>query len=358
MKKIRLNEEGEVFWVTDIHMQNSNLDRCKKLFSFIAKIVHERQIKTIVCGGDIYDGKDIIRSKCQNLLFSFLSDMKKRDVDFIALVGNHDYEETINAAHLDKEANYPDHSLKPLENLSNVTIVDFPTVIGDIGFIPYRGNNAHMLLSLSSIQDAKYVFIHEGVMGYDFGTGRADDFSLPLDKYKGFKKVYAGHYHNSHVMGNVIYLGSPLTHSFGESNQVKNIGIINFKKKGKVEYVIVDLPQHLSFDVNASAVINDKNSTVLEKSKYCDYFIRFVISGKKEELSIAEEKLRKTYNNLNNLKIVLKPEIEKANRMNIAEEMKEEKMIEVYLSNYNTNLDKKELLERAKKFIGDEDASV
>jgi len=349
MNKIKLNKEGEVLWVTDIHMQNSNLDRCRKLFSFIAETVHEKQIKTIICGGDIYDGKDIIRSKCQNLLFSFLSDMKKRDVDFIALVGNHDYEETVNASH-HESGEYPDHSLKPLENLSNVTIVDFPTVIGDIGFIPYRGSNTHMLLSLNCVKDAKYLFTHEGVSGYDFGTGRMDDFSLTPDKYSGFKKVYAGHYHACKVMDNIIFLGSPLTHSFGEANQVKNVGIINFNKKGFLDLLPVKLPQHLSIDVSTETDAND----MPDLSDNSDYFVRFVVSGKKEALSIAEGNLREKYGHLNNLKIVLKPEIQRANRMNIAEEMKEDKMLEVYLNNFNTDLDKSKLLEMAKEFMESE----
>jgi len=195
--------------IGDPHVKNKNLDQITKLFDVIEELGNPTLLT-----GDVFDTKEVIRGKCLNLVYERLSNSK---LHFIILVGNHDY------FNLECE----DHSLRVFENLENVTIVDKLHEEFGCHFIPYMHDQDKLKKVLKTIPKDSVLFGHLDVVSFDYGNGYLSEAGLALKDLKKFKKVISGHYHKYQEKDNLTYIGTPFSHSFGESNQDKFIGIFD-----------------------------------------------------------------------------------------------------------------------------------
>lgn len=340
-----LKNLNRVLWFTDLHMKPSNLERCAQLFDFIIdEMLDHVKPDGIIFTGDMHDGKDSISVKCQNLLISFAQRLEKYGKPLIVVPGNHDYEETLRAHHYEKDSVFPGHSLSMLDGFPNVGVIDDVYTYGDFAFIPYRGYNFKFLLDLQKIdKTVKYLFAHEGVFGANLGNGMIDDFSVPTSVFKGFDRVFMGHYHKFHQLENITYLGSPLTQSFGESNQTKYVGVIE-RAEGTLTLIPIEMSMHNTIEINADAKED------LSLVKIVPGYTRLIISGKKENINQVLKIIGKTQK-LEDAKVIVKADNQRRNRMNISETLSERKMVEVYLANMTTDLDKDKLIKLATKFV-------
>jgi DNA repair exonuclease SbcCD nuclease subunit len=91
-------------------------------------------------------------------------------------------------------------------------------------FVSYRKDMESFLLSLKGKKD--YTLItHTGISGAFMNDTKLDTFGVSSDATSRFKRVISGHYHKPHEFDNVIYVGSPMEHSFGEMGQAKSVVI-------------------------------------------------------------------------------------------------------------------------------------
>lgn len=214
----------------------------------------------VIILGDLFDTKEIIRGKCFNYVFERL---KKSKLRFFILVGNHDW------FNLDCQ----DHSLQALKSLDHVTIVDKPTMFGQMYFLPYYDDLEQFYKAANDpvFDRSKVLFMHQGVIGFDYGNGLIADGNghgeISADKIRPFKKIISGHFHKFAEHGNLTFLGTPFSHTFGETDQTKYIGIFD-EDDFTLELMETPFPRHRSLEIDLSvenpkkllkSMINDKD---------------------------------------------------------------------------------------------------
>lgn len=247
--------------VGDPHCTVSNLPKIEELFSKVEELGNN-----VIILGDLLDTKSIVRSECLNFYYEYF---KKSSLNFIILVGNHDYH----------NLECKQHSLNTLK-LPNVTIVDKLTIIDNLAFIPYIHDKAVLKETLNSIPEGTVLFGHLDITGFDYGNGFICEEGLSLEDFSKFKMVISGHFHKPSVKGNIEYVGTPFSHSFGESNQVKHLLELSLPTLNK-NYIKTNLPRHITLNIKEG-----------ESSETIDFntedYIRLIIEG--SEAFIKESK--------------------------------------------------------------------
>lgn len=192
--------------------------------------------------GDLLDTKEVIRGKCLNLFYDYFKSSK---LQHIVIVGNHDW----------FNLECKDHSLKPLSSLPNVRIIDTVAEHPNLPFVffPYMHDKNQLKSILETYKDqSKIAFGHFEVSGFDFGNGHmCEDGVVTHDDFKGFKRVISGHFHKLQETGNFIYLGTPFSHSFGEANQDKALGVYTLDDN-RLQLIPTSFPRHISAKIDMS----------------------------------------------------------------------------------------------------------
>lgn len=230
--------------IGDPHAKPDNLDKINQLFDIIEDLGND-----CIVLGDLLDTKELVRGKCLNTYVTRLSASK---LNFIILVGNHDW----------FNLECKEHSLEPLKALPNVRIIDKPTKIKGLGwFLPYMKLDA-LKDFLNAFKKDTTLFCHIDLIGFDYGNGHLSQEGLDQKELLGKYPVISGHYHKYQLSNNITYLGTPFSHSFGESNQIKYIALFEPSTQA-LQLLETPFQQHittfLNTDENPSFFIRDNN---------------------------------------------------------------------------------------------------
>lgn len=287
--------------VGDPHITHKSLDRGAQLFSLVEEIG-----LPAIWLGDFLDTKEVIRGKCLNALLDYLRASK---LQHIVLIGNHDW------FNLECEA----HSLEALKLLPNVKIVDAPEVIDNMLFLPYIHDQAKLLEVITRFQGlVSTVFGHLEVSQFDFGNGHICTTGLTLDALKGFKRVISGHFHKYQQTGNLTYLGTPFSHSFGETNQTKLIGMYD-AETDELKTAETEFPRHITLEVNCDE--NDFSGITDGKAQGDPKdFYRIILSGLQANIDLFP---RAPFEHLN-VKWISRPSDDAINNVTIDETVSNE----------------------------------
>lgn len=260
----------------DPHVTSKSLDRFQQLTEIIENLGN-----TTVWMGDLLDNKEVIRGKCLNAWFEYLKNSK---LQHIILVGNHDW----------FNLECQDHSLKTLSSLPNVTIVDKLTQIFGLYFVPYEHKTDKLLKTLGQIPPNSVVFGHMDVKSFDYGNGYYSESGLDLSDLKKFKLVISGHYHAFQTKENLIYIGTPFSHSFGESNQLKVIGVFNTDTT-ELETIQTPIARHVTLELDLDEAPGlDEISTWMELNQ--GNFIRVVLWGPQAKIAAFPKHVYEKFN--------------------------------------------------------------
>lgn len=267
--------------IGDPHAKPGNLDKIEKLVN----IVEEQRLPTIWLG-DQLDTKEIINGKCLNLWYEYYSNS---DLDHIILVGNHD--------RFNKYSN--EHSLEVLKHLSNVQIIDQPTTINNIDFIPYTDNTT----ILNHIENSKSIlgFGHVDIQGFDYGNGVLSKEGFNYETFSKYKIFVSGHYHAYQSKYNIKYLGTPFSHSFAESNQNKYIMTLDTESL-ETNLIPTDFPMHITLEYDCD--YNKKVELCIQEELNEDNYVRVILKGKQSNI----DKVNKEQ--FPNIKFIEKPDFE------------------------------------------------
>jgi DNA repair exonuclease SbcCD nuclease subunit len=244
--------------IGDPHLTHKSLDRAAQLFD----LVEEIGLSTVWLG-DFLDTKEVVRAKCLNALVEYLSRSKLKH---IVLVGNHDW----------FNHDCQEHSLEALKLLQNVKVIDAPEVIDNMLFVPYIHDQVKLIKVLTRFQGlVSTLFVHLEVTQFDFGNGHVCTTGIPLEALKGFKRVISGHFHKFQQSGNLTYLGTPFSHSFGETNQTKFIGMYD-TETNEFKLAETPFPQHITIEFDCD-VLTDVD--VNDGPMGTEHFYRFILKG-------------------------------------------------------------------------------
>lgn len=261
--------------IGDPHGTHKSLDRLQQLFQIV-----ESEGRNSVWLGDLLDTKEVIRGKCLNAFFEYFKSSKLKHV---IIVGNHDW----------FNLECKDHSLKTLSSLPNVTVIDKPMTNGDVWFIPYE-HDPIKLREMISKCDKPVLFCHVDVKDFDYGNGQICENGLSLDELSTFKMVVSGHFHKFQNKSNLLYLGSPFTHSFGESDQTKYLGVFDTVSLG-MKLFETPIAKHVTLEVNMEN-LPDR----LELHKWFEAnsknFIRVILTGTSSQIAALPRTEFEKYN--------------------------------------------------------------
>lgn len=216
--------------VGDPHCKPDNLDKINKLFDQVEELDN-----AVLWLGDFLDTKEVIRGKCLNTLYNRLKDSK---LHHYILVGNHDW----------FNLECKEHSLEILKTLGNCDIIDEVFEQANFTAIPYMHDTAELKQILKKLPKDKPLFGHFEVIGFDFGNGYICERGLSVKDFAGFKQVISGHFHKNDKKDNFLYLGTPFSHSFGESNQTKMIAIYDIPSD-EISYIKTNFPKHITLEI-------------------------------------------------------------------------------------------------------------
>ncbi len=250
----------------DIHCTPKNVHLVEQLFQQLESLGND-----CILLGDILDTKSIVQGQCLNLYYKLL---KQSKLNFIILVGNHDF------FNLDCK----DHSLQLLKELPNVTIVDKIMEIDGAVFFPYTHNREELKKELNSLPSGTTIFGHFDVSGCDYGNGRMCEDGLTLEDFNKFSIVISGHFHKYQNIGNFVYLGTPFSHSFGESNQTKYISILDGTS---MEFIQTEFPRHITVTIGSNYNPTDPLEQTFDHIRTNDH-LRVIYKGTKEEIGFLK----------------------------------------------------------------------
>ena len=218
--------------IGDPHLTHRSLDRARDLVELVEAIG-----RPAIWLGDLFDTKEVIRGKCLNFILEYFQRSK---LQHVVIVGNHDY------FNLDCE----DHSLEALKLLHNVIVVDEPMVDGNFVFLPYVHDKAKLKETIQSYARPDRILVaHLELSSFDFGNGHVCTTGLSIEDVAGFKRVISGHFHKYQEQGNLTYLGTPFSHSFGETNQTKYLGMYD-SEKDELKIAETPFPRHITYEFN------------------------------------------------------------------------------------------------------------
>ena len=264
---LKLVLEMKLTTVGDPHLKPDNLDKAEKLFSIVEELGH-----TTMWLGDLLDTKEIVRSKCLNLLYR---SFKKSRLQHVILVGNHDYH----------SLSCEDHSLAVLKELPNVDVIDstsrFTLASGGVALIPFHSDLTKFRNELKTVKDSRLLIMHQGVNGFDYGNGYIADNEISIDELNSFELVISGHFHKYQKKSNLVYLGTPFSHSFGESDQEKFIGVLDTNTLS-LDLTPTQFPKHRTLHLTVPVEDMSKVDHTLKNS--CDKW-RVILEGKQEDIS-------------------------------------------------------------------------
>lgn len=222
----------------DPHADNNNQSKIGELFDIFEEIGNP-----VLILGDLLDTKEIIRGKTLNYVRRRIKESK---LFFFIMVGNHDW------FNLDCQ----EHALECLKDLPNVKVIDQPYLRGKLLFMPYYEDIAQFKKDLQrpEFKEAEVLFMHQGIVGFDYGNGHVADGNghgeMEFSATVRFHKVIAGHFHKHAQQGNLTFVGTPFTQDFGETDQIKYLGVFDTTNY-KLDLVETPFPRHMTASIPA-----------------------------------------------------------------------------------------------------------
>jgi len=220
---------------SDLHLSPSTFECCMK----VLRRVHAEAIRrnvTVGFLGDFFDhvyNKGTLPVDILNELMRFFSN--EWSVPMVMIPGNHDY----------FDASETEHGLTPFKFASEyITVIDKPTVVNNVLWIPWRRNlDVLKNVLISRPPNILAIFGHFDIIGFKLNASRISTEGLSTDIFPQNIPVYSGHYHTPQSHGNIMYLGSPYQLSLSEAEDKKALVVLNSSKQ-VCETIPIDIGKH------------------------------------------------------------------------------------------------------------------
>lgn len=252
---------SRVLLFSDLHLHahkksSDRLQDCINVLKWVFDTAISRGVEDVLFLGDLFHDRSRIEVRTLHRVIEVFSEyFRSPKFRLRLLIGNHD---------MWSRERWDYYSPSVVGTFPNVEIIDSPRTLEFAGahwdFLPYTEHPIEDLESLAE-SPSKILLSHLSVDGAILNSyGSTSDVVIEHDgdmvkvgpKYfSPWKKVFLGHYHTPHRLGdNIEYVGSPLQLSFGEAGQSKHL-ILFDPKTFKSEYIVNDFsPKHIVVDAD------------------------------------------------------------------------------------------------------------
>jgi DNA repair exonuclease SbcCD nuclease subunit len=259
------------------------------LYSHLIPFCQANHIQSILQTGDLFD----VRKTTNNLILpavkQFMEDLVDQEIDFNGIVGNHDLPYK-NSSKFNTPSIHLSEFYSPIESFKTIGNIDF------VGWI-HDGNRDEILRKVAA-STSRFCFGHFEFVGFEMSKGYICEHGLDANLFSRYELVISGHYHGFSRKDNVLYVGTPLQHNWGDYKEKRGFwvfddecGIISFIENEielfvKILYDEDTMYQDVPSLENKWVRVTVKNKT--DQKKF-DVFIDRVNKAKPAELKVIED---------------------------------------------------------------------
>ena len=257
--------------ISDYKKYTYRQDMIVKTSKWMTDILLQNDIDMIINLGDTFD-QNTITSYDIDTASEFFKIFKHINKQHLVLCGNH---EMLNTDY---------NVLRLLDNIDGIQVIDTPTVIDNLLFLPYCD------LDLSNYNGSEYAFLHHDIYGSKVSPTNVLDFGISQDSLGKFKKVFNGHVHAKSKFSNIINVGSITTHSFADSSEsVPTCYIFDTVTQELKEFENTICPLFRKINVDSIDGLNTNLSSLDNRFKYvlhldCAYELKEQVNSIMKEM--------------------------------------------------------------------------
>ena len=239
--------------------------------------LEQNNIDTIIHLGDIFDRRKYINFYTLKRSKEFFFDeLKKRNIEMHAILGNHDTFFTT--------TNEVNSVALLLTEYDNIHIYEDEVIHLDFGSTKFAlcpwltKENTEKNLSLLKNSSAQILCGHFDMKGFEMMKGIVSDHGLDYKTFDHFEAVYSGHYHHQSQYGNVKYLGAQYEMNWSDYGCKKGFHIIDTETR---ELTFVENDNRIYHKINYDDVdlaIDDIAS--LDTSALKDCYVKIVVKNR------------------------------------------------------------------------------
>lgn len=298
-----------------------------EVFKKITEYAFDNNINIVIHNGDLFENDTRISTQLYNDVWKLLRSSDSCGLKFILNIGNHD---VYNMRH--------NTSLNPFSKVALLVNYPYRDIIINkdtfVRIIPYYYTGIDSkYFSYTKKYKTNILFIHDIVNGLSWSNKIAEDFLDP-DILKQWDIIFNGHIHRPQEIKNIVNIGSPMIHDFGEIGERKRI--IHYKD-GDWKSIYIDHPQF--YDLDFSSLSKEKYDEITEDKR--NYFRIKVPASNLDD---------KIFRKFNVFKEVVETE-RKEMRLNLSNDSTKEDEIDQYVDLFcPEDLDKDQLI-KAGNFI-------
>lgn len=283
-----MDKASEFGIITDLHISEDNWEEVVECCEEAIDKCVELELEHLFIAGDIFTSR---KGQTQPTLFAFamiLDYSRKKKLHITAIAGNHDKMSYISeASYLDTFAPYEgftlvkDHCVHHMRGISVATIPFFKESDGT--FDKYFKE----IGKIGKETPIDYLITHIAVDGVKNNDGSEVEKSFNKSRFKAFKKVFIGHYHNQQKIGkNIYYIGSLRQNNFGEDDKK---GLTVVYRDGSHEQFKLNFTNYRTVVIDLDKVKPEEIDKMKELKRKKGDKVRLKIKGTKEQVAAVNK---------------------------------------------------------------------
>ena len=271
--------------VNDVHLDKSNGELVKDIFSQLVTLCHDRGCTEIWVGGDVFTNRSGQPLECLTNWKDILNYLVDEGIEISLIPGNHDKTDADDdRSYLDIYADQHLYDQARCRKVGKLNVVFVPYYKEEKWLEEWKRVDAQRNKALKSV-----LITHIGFDGVKNNDGTDVQSSIKPSMFADYDKVLVGHYHNASKLGkNVFYTGSAYQNNYGENITDKGFTVIY--DDASTEFVPSHFPKYIKQTIAADDTESLKNLLENYEGETYDH-IRFVFVGKKtdcQKINIAE----------------------------------------------------------------------
>lgn len=320
--------------IGDPHLKINDYEKADKLLSWISGLVEEKRPDKVIFLGDTFHTHAVIRSEIMKLVYNSIRKISQKS-QVIMIVGNHD----LNSAN-----NPTSHSLEVFKHLSNIQVVDTPSIVDNDLYVPYLHHSEAFMEACNLNKNYQRIFAHQLFLGANMGFITSSE-GVKCSDLNEQVKIFSGHIHKKQILNQVTYVGTPYASESSDADEVKGVHLL---KGNDLSFVVSPFPQIKTLKIPVEQV--EKTLSNLDKNH--EWVITIQGSSKEIDQSMMNKEVKKLKGGLS---LTIKRETQK---VSLTSEKKGgcyslEETLEEYVNNIETTLDKTILCKMCKEFLSE-----